>query len=255
MERQMSAPSKLSIIVITYNNFDELLRTLDSLKPFSSIYNVVVINGGTCEKTRSLLQKDQLITSISEPDEGIADAFNKGVKAANSGAVTFLNSGDIMLNNEFYEDALHKINSYDLVFGNIDYDHGKNGVYTKRVNRNWPLASFNHQALVYKKDLALSHPFNKTYSFAMDYEQILRCLKDRAKYTFSDKKSIKMYSDGTSHSHPFKTIASCYRAIYENKYFSIRSLFYVGLHNFKILIRYLLPESITSLVLKLKYKN
>lgn len=245
----------LSIIVITYNNFDELFRTLNSLSPYFSLYNVVVINGGKCAKTKSLLDSNPLITSISEPDEGISDAFNKGIAVSSENAITFLNSGDVMLDNNFYEDAIQKIESSDFVFGDIDYDHVDNGVYTKEVNRRWPLASFNHQALVYKKNLIASHLFDKTFFYAMDYEQVMRCLKDHAIYSYSEHKSIKMFSGGASHNHPFKTIYACYKAIAKNRYYDIKTIYYVGVHTLKIVVRALLPESAVKLVLKFKYKS
>ena len=65
----------ISIITVTYNNFDDLHRTLESLKNVPKIEKVVV-NGGDCAKTKEYLgDLDGIV--ISEPDNGISDAFNK----------------------------------------------------------------------------------------------------------------------------------------------------------------------------------
>ena len=85
----------LSIITVTYNNFDDLYRTLNSLNKVKGIEKVVV-NGGDCLKTKEYLSVFDGI-AISEPDKGISDAFNEGVSNANGDNVMFLNSGDILL--------------------------------------------------------------------------------------------------------------------------------------------------------------
>ena len=66
----------ISVITVTYNNYDDLHRTLNSLKNVDGIESVVV-NGGDCNKTKKLLSNYDGI-AISEPDNGISDAFNKG---------------------------------------------------------------------------------------------------------------------------------------------------------------------------------
>ena len=70
----------ISVITVTYNNYDDLHRTLHSLKNVDDIESVVV-NGGNCNKTKKLLSNYDGI-AISEPDKGISDAFNKGVTQA-----------------------------------------------------------------------------------------------------------------------------------------------------------------------------
>ena len=71
----------ISIITVTYNNFNDLYRTLDSLKGINGIEKIVV-NGGICNKTKDYLSDFDGVV-ISEPDKGISDAFNKGVSQAN----------------------------------------------------------------------------------------------------------------------------------------------------------------------------
>ena len=86
----------ISVITVTYNNYNDLLRTLHSLKNVDDIESVVV-NGGDCNKTKKLLSNYDGI-AISEPDKGISDAFNKGVTRAietgNCGTATLANSRD-----------------------------------------------------------------------------------------------------------------------------------------------------------------
>ena len=86
----------VSVITVTYNNYNDLHRTLRSLKNVTGIESVVV-NGGDCNKTKKLLSNYDGI-AISEPDKGISDAFNKGVTRAietgNCGTATLAHSRD-----------------------------------------------------------------------------------------------------------------------------------------------------------------
>ena len=93
----------ISVITVTYNNYDDLHRTLHSLKNVDGIESVVV-NGGDCNKTKKLLSNYDGI-AISEPDKGISDAFNKGVTHATGENVMFLNSGDVLLSPEYLQEA------------------------------------------------------------------------------------------------------------------------------------------------------
>ena len=89
----------ISVITVTYNNFDDLHRTLHSLEQVDGIESIVV-NGGDCEKTKEYLSNFNGI-EISEPDKGISDAFNKGVTLATGDNIMFLNSGDVLLSPEY----------------------------------------------------------------------------------------------------------------------------------------------------------
>ena len=93
----------ISVITVTYNNYDDLHRTLHSLKNVAGIESVVV-NGGDCKKTKKLLSNYDGI-AISEPDKGISDAFNKGVTRATGENVMFLNSGDVLLSQDYLQEA------------------------------------------------------------------------------------------------------------------------------------------------------
>ena len=98
----------ISVVTITYNNFDELQETIQSLDG-SSFEELVVINGGSCSKTKSYLEKLSLegikTKIVSESDNGIADAFNKGVVRASEELIIFLNSGDLIGNKNYFSDV------------------------------------------------------------------------------------------------------------------------------------------------------
>ena len=65
----------LSVVTLTFNNYHELIKTINSLKGIDSVESVIV-NGGSCIETKEFLEKNSQYTSISESDNGISDAFN-----------------------------------------------------------------------------------------------------------------------------------------------------------------------------------
>ena len=93
---------KLSIITVNYNNCSGLKRTLDSvLSQSCKEYEWVVIDGGSTDNTLTVLDlySDIIDIKISEHDNGIYDAMNKGVKFASGRFIININAGDEM-NNE-----------------------------------------------------------------------------------------------------------------------------------------------------------
>jgi len=113
---------KLSIITVNLNNKDGLQKTIDSVisQTFKD-FEWIVIDGGSVDGSKELIEKysDQISYWVSEPDKGIYNAMNKGIKQAKGEYVLFLNSGDYL----FSTDVLQKIfsfnNSSDIIYGYV----------------------------------------------------------------------------------------------------------------------------------------
>ena len=117
--------SLLTIITINFNDFEGLKKTLESVAAQKSKnFEYIVIDGGSKDNSVSLLdQYKEIITySQSEPDTGIYNAMNKGIHHANGKYLLFLNSGDILYDDE----VITKVNGYldsniDFISGNLFY--------------------------------------------------------------------------------------------------------------------------------------
>ena len=91
---------KISIITINYNDKIGLTKTLNSVISQSwQDFEFIVIDGGSTDGGREVIEqyKDKIDYWVSEPDNGIYDAMNKGVLNSSSDFVLFINSGDIVL--------------------------------------------------------------------------------------------------------------------------------------------------------------
>lgn len=115
---------KLSIITINFNRKTDLEATLASVadQQFRD-FEYIVIDGGSSDDSLVLLEEYQDIInySLSEPDDGIFDAMNKGIQAATGEYLLFLNGGDTFLHSRSLADAMSYLQqaTEDIVYGDI----------------------------------------------------------------------------------------------------------------------------------------
>ena len=103
---------KISIITVVYNGVLKLEATILSVinQDFNN-FEYIIIDGGSTDGTLEIIKKyqDKITLWVSEPDNGIYDAMNKGIKYSKGEYICFINSGDILIElpieNLFYFDA------------------------------------------------------------------------------------------------------------------------------------------------------
>lgn len=117
---------KLTVITINYNNAPGLQKTMESvLNQTSKDFEYIVIDGastdGSVEKIEQFKNPTiQLFKWISEPDSGIYNAMNKGIRMAKGEYLHFLNSGDYLADDKVVEDILMELpNNCDIFVGNV----------------------------------------------------------------------------------------------------------------------------------------
>ncbi len=173
----------LSIVTITLNNFEELFRTIESVRDIDDCENII-INGGKCPRTLEFLQ-GYSGKSISEPDQGIADAFNKGIQHSNGDAIIMLNSGDTLIDRTYPSRASQILDQYpeiDFVHADLIFEDKLIGPYVMRPLRSENYLSpsigrgmpYRHQSMVVRKKIYdRVGLFNLAYT-CCDYDWICR---------------------------------------------------------------------------------
>jgi GT2 family glycosyltransferase len=221
--------STISIITITYNNYDELLLTLDSLSGLKS-HESIVINGGSCPLTRTFLQNVDC-KSISEIDDGISDAFNKGFCISSGEYVTFLNSGDVMIDSHYYADAL-KIFELDpsiaFIYADLYFLDKIAGPIRLKSGRALPYMPFLHPTLVVRRDLIHKIGlFDRNYKIAMDLDFAYRLVRSGARGYYIPRMVVRMDGEGVSSTQHVKHYIEVFSVILKNKDYSIRGIIYI----------------------------
>ena len=163
----------LSIVSITFNNFEELLNTVESVRGLDDCEHII-INGGSCPQTSEFLQGYSGKT-VSEPDLGISDAFNKGIRYSQGEAVIMLNSADILIDPTYPKKAmkiLHEHPEIDFVHADLIFEDTLIGPYRMRplrtqnnlnpnIGRGMP---YRHQSMVVRNSI-----YDKVGLFNLNY--------------------------------------------------------------------------------------
>ena len=174
---------KLSIITINYNDINGLERTFESVfnQTFQE-FEYIVVDGGSTDGGKALIEEhsDKINYWISEPDKGVYDAMNKGIKEAIGEYFYFLNSGDTFYNQEVLTNISKLItkNAPDIVYGDVNDIDEKTGDSKIRPKKHLDkIALFNkmvcHQALFCHKRLFHDTVFNTTYKIKADYDWLI----------------------------------------------------------------------------------
>ena len=203
---------KISIITISYNAEVTIEKTLKSIKS-QSYDNIehIIVDGGSKDNTLEICNSYPHVSKIiSEPDKGVYDAFNKGIKSATGDVIGFLNADDTFYNENSIQDIVDAFsnNETDIVYGNLNYVNEES-----KVIRNWISRPYEKGLL--KKAWKIAHPsfyckkevydrlggYNDSFKIAGDFELCLRFLEiNQVPSFYLNKKLVKMLVGGISNS-------------------------------------------------------
>ena len=202
----------ISVIIATYNAAKTLKRCLDSIVPqLTDETELILVDGGSKDTTNDIIVSygDKVAVHISEPDKGIYDAWNKGVKVATGKWIMFIGADDILISGaiDYYLGfiAVYDYHDYDFVSCKIR-SVKEDGVFLQVTGRCW---SYNrcrinmdvtHVASLtsknYFKRIGL---FNTNYKICGDYELLMRGGK-KMRALFADHVIAQMPIGGASFS-------------------------------------------------------
>jgi glycosyltransferase involved in cell wall biosynthesis len=170
-----------SIITVTYNADEVVRKTIESLKSQSfSDWELCIIDGKSSDNTISSIKSLNIrnCSIISEPDNGIYDAMNKGIRHCNGKWIYYLNAGDSFYGNDVLSKTAEAIAKYpdaEIVFGNIETIKGvieQNITPIRRVYLEIPVC---HQSIFYRNTKQLQS-FDTKYRICADYEHFIRSI-------------------------------------------------------------------------------
>lgn len=164
---------KFSIITVTYNAVESIEETILSVINQHNIqFEYIIIDGGSTDGTIDILKKyAKFITFwISEPDNGIYDAMNKGLQHASGDYVIFLGADDHFLSfSTLYRASLYMKNLKYVYYGDV-YRNNKNDLYRGAFNKYiLSLKNISHQAIFYPKHIYQRYHYDLQYKLYADY--------------------------------------------------------------------------------------
>jgi len=146
--------SLVTIVTVTYNAEDLLEETLLSVinQTYKNI-EYIIIDGGSTDNTLEIIKKyeEQISYWISEPDEGIYFAMNKGIAKATGEWINFMNAGDTFVDTTTIQKVMNSLDEdTELIYGDHICDGTIGHVKDRKVTRSMPCC---HQSLFVKTDL------------------------------------------------------------------------------------------------------
>ena len=187
---------KVSLITITYNSEKTLEDTILSVvKQKNSDIEYIIVDGGSTDGTFGIIEKYKkyISTLISEPDEGISDAFNKGIRAATGDIIGIVNSDDFLAPNAINAvvEAVANDSGFDVYYGNSIMFSEKEA-YTYKPGADltkFPLYMvISHPATFIKRSAYEKYgSYDLKYKCAMDFELLSKMYCKGAKFKYLDK--------------------------------------------------------------------
>ncbi|MCD2449766.1 glycosyltransferase [Methylicorpusculum oleiharenae] len=202
----------ISIITVCYNSVETIADTIASVASQQySDYEHIIVDGASSDGTLDIVKNARSVTRyVSERDEGIYDAMNKGISMATGNVIGILNADDVYANTEILQRISLKMerDSLDVLYGDIAFfSPNKPDV----IKRRFSSAQFSpskiawgwmpaHPSLFIRRSVFEQYGFYKTdFKIAGDYEFVARIFKEgNLRYGYLPEVVVKMRTGGIS---------------------------------------------------------
>ena len=221
----------ISIVTVCRNSELTIRETIESVAAQNLHIGVeyIVIDGGSTDGTMSIVDeyRNEIDRIVSEPDDGIYDAMNKGIAAASGDVIGILNSDDTYASAETLQRVVARFEdtAVESVYGDVVYVDRAHG---SRIVRYWRAGEFLPGSFKYgwhpphpafflrSKCYAAYGSFNTELSVSADFELMLRMLERyRVRASYIHQPLVKMRAGGTSTGSIKNVLVgnrNCYRA-------------------------------------------
>tara|TARA_B100001248_G_C27398954_1_gene468206 strand:- start:1700 stop:2458 length:759 start_codon:yes stop_codon:yes gene_type:complete len=229
---------KLNVTIISavYNSNKTIRKSIDSvIYQDYPLVEYIIVDGKSSDCSmkviKNYLKMNLSIKLISEKDDGVYDAFNKGIEMATGDIIGFVNADDFLNSKTIISEivSMMKSESLDGVYGDLQYIYKNN---PQTIIRSWKSLDYHksllkkgwmppHPTLFLKKEVYEKHGlFDLSYKISADYDFILRIFKDsELKFGYLPKVITKMRTGGISNrnlKNIIKKSIEDYRAIRSN---------------------------------------
>ena len=173
---------KISVITINYNDRDGLAKTMESVLSQTARlgvdYEYIVVDGGSSDGSAEVMAQyaDKLAYGVSEPDGGIFNAMNKGIKAASGDYLNFMNAGDYFAAPDVLERVVKKLDGKDFYIGHQQNlkPHAHLIKAPRRISAcSLVVQPLPHQATFIRSALLKARGYNEQFKVIADWEQMV----------------------------------------------------------------------------------
>ncbi|WP_308765558.1 glycosyltransferase family 2 protein [uncultured Bacteroides sp.] len=209
---------KISVITVCYNASTTIQETIESvLGQDYSDYEYIIIDGKSSDNTLEVINtyKSNAIKLISEPDSGVYDAMNKGLKIASGDWIYYLNAGDVLCSDSiFTKVSFYFKNDIDVIYGNIILKYKNKSTLAKPLSLDYFPIQFPifHPGTFVRSGVIKGYGFDLSYKIAADYNLFYKLYQDLRTFYYIDLNiAIFEAETGLSSSNRVDLFVECQR--------------------------------------------
>lgn len=223
---------KLSIITINRNNAEGLRKTIESVvcQTFTD-FEYIVIDGASTDESVDIIKQyaDRITYWVSEPDKGIYNAMNKGIKKASGDYLQFLNSGDWLVRTNTLSEIFSLNRDEDILYGDEFLYFSEHKIQTKTYPEKISFThllngSISHEGSFYNRNL-FNQLYDESFTIVSDWEfEIREIIQNNRTLYKLNQPVIYFEMSGISQSDSHKIIQQQERLKVLDKYIPARIL-------------------------------
>ena len=256
----------INVIFVVLNDLNRLKKSIEKLCLLKKKdeFRIIIIDGKSEDKTDAFLKEeiDSIDIWISEPDQGIYDAMNKGINLAKNDWSIFINAGDVIAD----DTVLDKIgpfltDEFDVIYGDTIIKYPDFNILKKSrlINQLWKGMIFSHQSVFIRTPLLKNNKFDLKYKIGADYDQLFRLYKQNKRFKYVPIPISIIESNGISDQKILKSWFEHFKILKSYEQLSLKMIFYhlflffflVGLK----IVRKIMLRKFYFLIIKMIYKK
>lgn len=223
MEKITSYP-KVSFITIVFNNKENFRKTITAIRNQNYVNKeIVIIDGGSTDGTKDIIDENKDIISyfVSEKDNGIYDAMNKGLRASTGDYVWFMNSGDLPYGDDTLNNVFKDEKDGDVYYGDTEMLDDKGLSYGNRTLKvppkelNWKKMIngmiVSHQSIIVKKTVCVE--YDLSYKYVADIDWAIKVLKKSSKVINTNLTLSKFLIGGYSRQNTIESLKERFKLL------------------------------------------
>lgn len=194
----------VTVVTVCFNAENTILPTLQSVIAQKGVRKeYIIVDGASTDSTIDIVNKfhDEIDIIVSEPDNGIYDAMNKGTRLARGRYIVFMNAADRFAS----EDTLAKLiaraqKDATVVYGDVIKPAADGGEKNKKAEppHNGHRMFFCHQSAMTERGALLAHPFDTNHRLSADFKLFKQLIKEGAVFQQVDFPVAKFDTGGIS---------------------------------------------------------
>ena len=254
-------PPLISVITVVFNAEEFIEASVQSVinQTYENI-EFIIVDGESSDSTLSILgrYKKYIRKLVSEPDDGIYNAMNKGINMASGDWIVFMNAGDQFSSCDVISSIFNFCRGPEkIIYGDVIVNYGDFS-FLKRAGdlaRLWTGMKFSHQSAFIEVSYHKYNKYDESFRIAADFNFFLNAYKNQIQFKYVNIPISTVIIGGVSERNRLQTIndsRAVVHSVLHNKFYDYVYVFILIDTKFRNFIKAIFPKALIHLIIKLK---